>query len=276
MSHADCQPEEENELRQRIVDQCKWLSSQNLNQVTTGNVSVRLGTGRAIDRTGVDSGAKLLPTIRSNSAQLGTENETCLNSRPVSTGQFSQQILITPSGQSYASLSSEMIVKMNLQGVWEGDHIPSSEWRFHVDILKARPEVNAVVHTHSMFATIQSMTREGIPACHYLLAMLGGDIRCAPYARFGSQPLSNNAVAALEGRMACLLSNHGAIAVGKSLQEAIDNAVLLETLSHQYYFAKLAGVCLLSESEISETRIAINELPAYIERITPKPTRRGT
>jgi L-fuculose-phosphate aldolase len=151
---------------------------------------------------------------------------------------------------------------MNTNGDWDGDHPPSSEWRFHADILTARPEIQAVVHTHSMFATIQSMTRQTIPACHYLISMLGGgQVRCAPFARFGSQQLSDYAVTALEGRMACLLANHGAIALGTSLQQAVDHAVLLETLAKQYYFAKLAGVVLLTEEEIMETQEALHQLP---------------
>jgi L-fuculose-phosphate aldolase len=175
--------------------------------------------------------------------------------------------LITPSGQNYATLTPEMLVKLNLEGDWEGDYVPSSEWRFHVNILKNRPDINAVVHTHSMFATIQSMTRQAIPACHYLIAQLGGnDVRCAPYARFGSQELSDYAVAALEARMACLLSNHGAIAIGRNLQQAVDNAVLLETLSQQYHYAKIAGVCLLTDQEITETQQALAQLPTYGQR----------
>jgi L-fuculose-phosphate aldolase len=247
----DRPPKNEDELRQLIVDHCKWLSSQNLNQLTTGNVSVRIP--RPVQ---VNPGAN----------EVQSESDMESTSRGLDADQFGR-ILVTPSGQSYASLTPGMIVRMNMQGEWEGELIPSSEWRFHVDILQARPEINAVVHTHSMFATILSMTRQPLPAGHYLIAMLGGnDIRCAPYARFGSQQLSDYAVAALDGRMACLLSNHGAIAVGTSLKQAVENAVLLETLAQQYYYAKLAGVCLLTAKEVAETRLALDELSTYQNR----------
>ena len=105
-----------------------------------------------------------------------------------------------------------------MDGRWFGRRRPSSEWRFHRDIFRSRDEVAAIVHTHSPKATSLACTGRGIPAFHYMVAIAGGaDIRCAPYHTFGSQELSDAAVAALEGRRACLLANHGVIAVGADL-----------------------------------------------------------
>jgi L-fuculose-phosphate aldolase len=136
---------------------------------------------------------------------------------------------------------------MKLDGtVPAGKREPSSEWRFHRDILATRPDVGAVVHTHAMFATTLSCLRRGIPAFHYMVAMAGGDsIRCAPYATFGTQALSDHAVKALKGRKACLLANHGMIAVGGTLAEAMALAVEVETLAAQYWRALQVGKPIL-------------------------------
>jgi L-fuculose-phosphate aldolase len=113
---------------------------------------------------------------------------------------------------------------------------PSSEWRFHLDILKARPEINAVVHAHPTYSTILAIMNLEIPPIHYMIACAGGDtIRVAPYATFGTQELSEHAVRALEGRLACLLEHHGMIAVGASLSKAMWLAVEVEALARQYH-----------------------------------------
>ena len=112
---------------------------------------------------------------------------------------------------------------------------PSSEWRFHRDILAARSDVSAVVHTHGMLATSLACLHKGIPAFHYMVAAAGGDsIRCAPYATFGTQELSDHALAALKDRRACLLANHGLIATGASLVAALALAVEVEALAGMY------------------------------------------
>src|SRR4051794_34466056 len=127
-------------------------------------------------------------------------------------------MLITPTSTPYETMQPEQIVLMGLDGSLPADQRPSSEWRFHRDILKARPEVNAVVHAHSPYATILAVMGIEIPAIHYMIGCAGGDtIRCAPYATFGTQELSQNALAALEGRSACLLAHHGIIVLGPSL-----------------------------------------------------------
>lgn len=144
--------------------------------------------------------------------------------------------LITPSGLSPEETSATDIAFMDFPGNWQGRCKPSSEWRFHRDILAARPEVNVIVHTHSMFATTLACMGRDIPAFHYMIAVAGSkDIRCAPYATFGGQALSDHAVKALEGRKACLLGNHGMIALGDSLANTIALAVEVEALCEQYW-----------------------------------------
>ena len=129
---------------------------------------------------------------------------------------------------------------------------PSSEWRFHRDIYAARPEIMAVVHTHAPFATTLACLDRGIPAFHYMIAVAGGsDIRCAPYATFGTQALSDHALRALDGRTACLLAHHGMIATGPSLQAALALAVEVETLAEMYWRALQIGEpALLAEQEM--------------------------
>jgi L-fuculose-phosphate aldolase len=170
-------------------------------------------------------------------------------------------MLITPSGRPYATMKADDIASMPIDGeygAWTGPFKPSSEWMFHLDIMKARSDVGAIVHTHSPFATILAMTRRPIPACHYMIAAFGGnDVRCAGYARYGTKELSVEALKALEGRHGCLLANHGMIAVGPTLEKAMWAAVELETIAKQYYHALLiGGPVLLSDAEIEETRKA--------------------
>ena len=113
---------------------------------------------------------------------------------------------------------------------------PSTEWRFHFDIVKSRPDVGAIVHTHSTYATVLAIARKEIPACHYMIAAFGGaTIRCAGYARYGTKELSELALKALEGRNGCLLANHGMLAVAANLEKAMWLAVELETIARQYY-----------------------------------------
>ena len=165
------------------------------------------------------------------------------------------RMLITPSGVPYDRMKAPDLAAMPLDrddGAYEGKLKPSSEWRFHLDIMKAKPEVGAVVHTHSTYATTLAIMGRGIPACHYMIAAAGGaEIRCAPYATFGTQELSNNALAALEGRTCCLLANHGMIATGPSLDKAMWLAVELETIAKQYYLSLAIGQPnVLSDAEI--------------------------
>lgn len=166
-------------------------------------------------------------------------------------------MLITPSAVPPEDLTPELIVRMDLaaeDGVYEGTRRPSTEWRFHRDILRARPEVNAVVHTHSPFATVLAIARRAIPAVHYMIAGFGGpSIPCAGYATFGTEELSRLALDALRDRNGCLLANHGAITVAPTLSRALWLAVELETLAFQYHQALLIGdPVILSDTEIAE------------------------
>jgi L-fuculose-phosphate aldolase len=162
-------------------------------------------------------------------------------------------MLITPSGMPYDDMMSADVVFMQSDGtVPPGQQEPSSEWRFHRAILEARPEIGAVVHTHAMFATTLACLGREIPAFHYMVAMAGGDsIRCAPYATFGTQALADHAVRALDGRKACLLANHGMIAVGETLARALALAVEVETLAAQYWRAlQIGDPVILSKAEM--------------------------
>ncbi len=161
---------------------------------------------------------------------------------------------VTPSGVPVDELSPDAIVEMDFSGAIRGAGNPSSEWRIHRDILAARPEINAVVHTHSRYATSLACLHRDIPPFHYMIAVAGGDtIRCAPYALFGSQALSDLALVALEDRKACLLGNHGQIALGRDLAEALAVAVEVESLCAQYWTAlQLGQPHLLSGAQMLE------------------------
>ncbi|MEZ0237551.1 MAG: class II aldolase/adducin family protein [Methylophilaceae bacterium] len=162
--------------------------------------------------------------------------------------------LVTPSGMTVEEMTPRDMVWMSFDGKAQGGRQPSSEWRFHRDILQARPEVGAVIHTHATFATTLACLHREIPPFHYMIAVAGGDtIRCAPYALFGSQALSDAALSALQDRKACLLANHGMIAVGRDLDQALSVAVEVETLCEQYWRALQAGEPqLLSDAQMAE------------------------
>ncbi|MSQ65349.1 MAG: class II aldolase [Limnohabitans sp.] len=150
--------------------------------------------------------------------------------------------LVTPSGIAAQDLSPQSMVRMDFNGEPLGPGKPSSEWRFHRDILVTRHEVAAIVHTHSRFATAFSCLHREIPAFHYMIAIAGGDsIRCAPYALFGTQALSDLAIEALQHRKACLLGNHGLIALGADLKRAMAVAIEVESLCEQYWTALQLG-----------------------------------
>jgi L-fuculose-phosphate aldolase len=160
--------------------------------------------------------------------------------------------LVTPSGLLYEETQPADIALVRLDGRAAGPRQPSTEWRFHRDIYAARQDVAAIVHTHSTFATTLACLGRGIPAFHYMIAVAGGkDIRCADYATFGTQALSDHALVALEARKACLLANHGMIAVGASLADALALAVEVEALAEQYWRTLQTGTPnLLSDAEM--------------------------
>ena len=149
---------------------------------------------------------------------------------------------VSPTGMAYGELEAADIPLMDFDGRWFGRSRPSSEWRFHRDIFKFRSDVGAIVHVHSPHATALACTARGIPAFHYMVALAGGsDVRCAPYFTFGTQELSDAAIAALAGRKACLLANHGMIAVGATLPAALALAGEVENLARQYCAALALG-----------------------------------
>lgn len=173
------------------------------------------------------------------------------------------KMLITPSGVPYEDLHPEQLASCDLdetQPVWTGDLKPSIEWHFHQAILRSNRKYHAVVHTHSTFATVLSMSGQAIPACHYMVAVFGGNnVPCAAYQTFGTPELSQSILTAMQGRSACLMANHGMVVAGCSLEKAMWGAVELETLARQYYHAQLLGNTVILSDE---------EMNAVIEKFT--------
>lgn len=161
--------------------------------------------------------------------------------------------LITPTSLPYDRMEAEDIVEMGYDGTYVGKHRPSSEWRFHRDIMQARQDINAILHCHSIYATTLACQYLPIPAFHYMVGVAGGTtIRVAPYATFGTQALSDNAIAALEGRLACLLGQHGQISLGKNLEASLWLASEVETLARLYVQAiPLGELPILSDEEMA-------------------------
>lgn len=170
--------------------------------------------------------------------------------------RYKDQLIITPTAIAYEAMSPEMLAAMPLEGQGEylGSHKPSSEWRFHYDLMRTRPEIGAIVHTHSTYATSLAITGRSIPAVHYMIALFGGnEVRCAEYATYGTQALSDQVLKAMEGRKACLLANHGMLVAGETLTKAMWLAAELETLAQQYYHAlQLGDVVILTAAQMAE------------------------
>lgn len=166
--------------------------------------------------------------------------------------RWSSGFLITPSGCVYAELAPEDVVWVHMDGSYDHRLEPSSEWRMHRDIYACRPDASAVVHTHAPHCTALAICQREIPPLHYMIAVSGGPtIRCAPYHTYGTEALSQAAVAALEGRNCCLLANHGMVALGPDLRRAMWVAEETEALARQYLLTlPLGGPTLLSDEEI--------------------------
>lgn len=160
--------------------------------------------------------------------------------------------LVTPSGMPARKVHPEDIVRMSMEGQPEGRRKPSSEWRFHRDLYASRPEIGAVVHTHAPFCVALAVLHKAIPAYHYMVAKAGGkDIRCAPYATYGTQELSDHVIKAMDGRLACILANHGMIAAGPDLEQALALAVEVEELAEGYWRAlQLGQPVILDDAEM--------------------------
>jgi L-fuculose-phosphate aldolase len=163
-------------------------------------------------------------------------------------------MLITPSALLPDALTPDTLVEVDMDGGYDNPLKPSSEWRIHRDIYLARPDINAIVHTHSTHAVTLACLRRDLPPFHYMVAMAGGrDIRCSGYATFGTEALSDTAVRALQGRMACLLANHGLLACGTDLAQAETLAVEIEHLCEAYLKAcSIGDPVLLSDADIDE------------------------
>ena len=203
------------DLRRDMVETCRRMNASGINQGTSGNLSARMPPVGMPD--GVPDG-----------------------------------FLITPTSLPYDRMTPEDIVEMGFDAAYAGRHRPSSEWRFHRDILRERGDVDVVLHCHSIFATTLAVHHREIPAFHYMVAVAGGTtIRCAPYATFGTQELSDATLKALEGRQACLLGQHGVITVAKTLEKALWLAVEVETLAKMYVHALMLGEPpILSDDEM--------------------------
>ena len=198
-------------------------------------------------RAGVVETARRMNAVGLNQ---GTAGNLCAR-RPDGEGIF-----VTPSGVVYDSMTPADVIALDWDGEWRCDvdgRRPSSEWRFHRDILRARAEFGAVVHAHPIHATALAVHGRAIEAFHYMVAVAGGcDIRCAAYATFGTQQLSDHVLEALEGRKACLMAHHGLIACGRDLSEALALAVEVETLARQY----LAALAIGEPARLSEAEMA--------------------
>ncbi len=171
--------------------------------------------------------------------------------------------LITPSSMPYDVMTPEDIVEMDFDGTYVGRR-PSSEWRFHRDILKKRTDIDVVLHCHSVYATTLAVHHKTIPSFHYMTGVAGGTtIRCARYATFGTQALSDAALEALEGRLACLLGQHGQISLGKTLEGALWLATEVETISRLYVRALTLGDPPILPDEEMERVIAQMKRMSY-------------
>ncbi len=180
---------------------------------------------------------------------------------------------ITPSGINPKAMSIDDMVFMDFNGTIESSQKPprepSSEWRFHHDILKTRKDANVVIHSHSTFATTLSLFRKDIPAFHYMIAAAGGNsIRCTKYELFGTQALSDAALIALNDRKACLLANHGMITIGRDIEDALNISHEVERLCEQYTYAlQIGSPAILSDEEMGEV---IEKFKSYGNWKNPK------
>ncbi|MBO6519645.1 MAG: type II toxin-antitoxin system prevent-host-death family antitoxin [Rhodospirillales bacterium] len=179
-------------------------------------------------------------------------------------------LLITPSGLDYDKTSPVDIVKIDWEGkVLRGHRPPSSEWHFHCRVMAAKPKAGALLHTHSIHATTLACLSRGIPPFHYMVAVAGGrDIRCAPYATFGTEKLADAVLAALEGRLACLMENHGMIVLGRDIEDAFKRAIEIETLANQYLKALAVGMPKLLT--VGEMDVVLEKFKNYSAWADPK------
>ena len=202
--------------------------------------------------------SKLKTDVIRYSKKLNITNLSALRSGNISVRAKEKSIdgfYITPSGMKYASLKTKDIVFVSLKGVFDKKkNKPSSEWRFHQDIYVNKKEAKAIVHAHSTCATAVSSHQKNIPAFHYMVAVAGGeDLKCSKYATFGTKQLSRNIIKALKNRTACLIANHGQVALEESLDKAFELAQEVENICQQYIIAlKMGEPKILSFSEMQK------------------------
>ena len=172
--------------------------------------------------------------------------------------RFGSGMLITPSGMAYGALQPSDVVFVDGDGAVLGEQRkPSSEWRFHLFAYDARPDRHAIVHTHSMHATILACVKKPIPAFHYMVAVAGGrDIPVVPYATFGTDELGIHVAQGLKERDAVLMASHGQIAIGETLSSALELAFEVETLAEQYYKVLLLAGAKLNADILSDKAMA--------------------
>ena len=170
--------------------------------------------------------------------------------------RFGADVLISPTGAAADTIDAQAVVAITLEGETMGPGIPSSEWSMHTEIYRRYPQAQAIVHAHADACVAIACQRMAIPAFHYMVAGFGGDdVRCAPYATFGTEALAHAAAEALAGRTACLLANHGMICHAPTLEKAVANAAKLETLARQFWMSLQAGPpVLLTPEEMSAVR----------------------
>ncbi|HEY6482975.1 MAG TPA: class II aldolase/adducin family protein [Steroidobacteraceae bacterium] len=204
------------------------------------------------DRGNRTRDAALREALAGACRELGRRGLSHGTSGNVSVRRDQASFYVSPTGIAGDALEPAEVALVEFDGSWSGSRRPSSEWRFHREIFRSRADAGAIVHTHSQHATALACTRRGIPAFHYMVAVAGGaDIRCAAYHTFGSPELAQSAVTALRDRTACLLANHGLIAMGADLRAAVALADEVENLAAQYCAALVLGnVQILPEEEM--------------------------
>lgn len=175
-----------------------------------------------------------------------------------------EYVLITPSGLPKASLTPSDVLVVTINGdVVEGVHRPTVEMPLHTTIYRRYDYVNSVIHAHGIYTTALAVAREPLPPIvEEMVIYVGGDVRVAEYAPFGSEELAERVAEALRERMAALLANHGVVACGKSLQEALEVLTLVERVAQVYLLSKLAGkITTLPEESVELQR------KLFIERL---------
>lgn len=190
--------------------------------------------------------------------------------------RFRDGLLITPSGLAYAEMGADDIVHVGPDGgVAKGQRAPSTEWHFHLAAYEARPDMNALVHTHSLHATVLACAGQSIPAFHYMVGVAGGDdIPLVPYATFGTPELARHVADGLKHRKACLLAHHGQVAMGTSLEAALELAHEVEVLAEQYWKVRLLGAAkILSKAEMGRV---LEKFKTYGRAAQRGPQKRGS